>query len=70
MLLKSIFRKEKSIEQKNTDTSLIEQFMYPKFGPGQMWETVADIVEEKGGKIIKNSEVVEINIRWKIKLKN
>lgn len=60
--LKSVFRKENSINQKNTDTSLIEQFMYPKLGPGQMWETVARIVEEKGGIIIKNSEVVELNI--------
>ena len=30
--MKSIFKNEKSIEQKNTDTSLIEQFMYPKLG--------------------------------------
>lgn len=60
--IKSIFKNEKSIEQKNTDTSLIEQFMYPKLGPGQMWETVAQIVEEKGGLFIKNSEVIELNI--------
>lgn len=60
--LKSIFKREKSIEQKNTDTSLIEQFMYPKMGPGQMWETVARLVEEKGGLIIYNSVVSEINI--------
>jgi protoporphyrinogen oxidase len=61
--LKSIFTKEKSIEQKNIDTSLIEQFMYPKLGPGQMWETVAQIVKEKGGIIIKNSQVVKLNIK-------
>jgi protoporphyrinogen oxidase len=60
--IKSIFKNDKSIEQKNTDTSLIEQFMYPKLGPGQMWETVARIVEEKGGVLIKNSEVIELNI--------
>lgn len=60
--LKSIIIKDSSIEQKNTDTSLIEQFMYPKLGPGQMWETVASIIEEKGGIIIKNSEVVKLNI--------
>ena len=60
--IRSIFKNEKSIEQKNTDTSLIEQFMYPKLGPGQMWETVARIVEEKGGIIIKNSEVIQLNI--------
>lgn len=60
--VKSIFLNRKSIEQKNTDTSLIEQFLYPKFGPGQMWETVAGIVEEKGGIIIRNSRVVALNI--------
>lgn len=60
--LKSIFINEKSIEQKKTDTSLIEQFMYPKFGPGQMWESVAEIILNKGGKIIRNAEVVEI--KW------
>ncbi|MCK9205394.1 MAG: NAD(P)/FAD-dependent oxidoreductase [Bacteroidales bacterium] len=60
--IKSIFIKENSVEQKNTDTSLIEQFMYPKFGPGQMWETVAGIVKEKGGEILMNSEVVELKL--------
>jgi len=58
--LKAIFVREKSIEQKNTDTSLIEQFLYPKYGPGQMWETVAGIIREKGGTIIMNSEVTGI----------
>jgi len=60
--IKSIYKKDKSIEQKNTDTSLIKQFMYPKLGPGQMWETVARIIEEKGGVIIKNAEVTDVNI--------
>jgi len=60
--MKSVFKKEHTIEQKSTDTSLIEQFMYPKLGPGQMWETVARIIEEKGGVIIKNCEVVELKI--------
>jgi len=60
--IKSIFKKDESIEQKNTDTSLIERFLYPKLGPGQLWETVARNIEEKGGVIVKNSEVIEINI--------
>lgn len=60
--IKSIFKKENSIEQKNTDTSLIEQFLYPKYGPGQMWETVAAFIEKNGGVIIKNSKVVELDI--------
>jgi protoporphyrinogen oxidase len=39
------------LEQKETETSLIEQFLYPKFGPGQMWEEVARRVVEMGGQI-------------------
>jgi len=39
------------------ETSLIEEFYYPKFGPGQLWETVADAIVEKGGVILKNSRV-------------
>jgi protoporphyrinogen oxidase len=58
--LKTIFTREKSIDQKKTDTSLIEQFLYPKHGPGQMWERVAEIISEKGGTIIMNSEVTGI----------
>src|SRR5579875_1685585 len=39
------------IAQKDTDTSLIERFLYPKFGPGQLWEHVADKVVAAGGEI-------------------
>lgn len=37
--------------QRHTETSLIERFLYPKFGPGQMWEEVARRVSEQGGDI-------------------
>ncbi|HVW78689.1 MAG TPA: NAD(P)/FAD-dependent oxidoreductase [Alloacidobacterium sp.] len=37
------------ISQKETETSLIEKFLYPKYGPGQLWEHVAQLVTEKGG---------------------
>ncbi|MGB7135251.1 MAG: NAD(P)/FAD-dependent oxidoreductase, partial [Acidobacteriaceae bacterium] len=51
--LKKTFSRKKSgdIAQKDTETSLIEQFLYPKFGPGQLWEHVADLVVEKGGEV-------------------
>ncbi len=39
------------IAQKQTETSLIEKFLYPKFGPGQLWEHVADLVQGSGGEI-------------------
>jgi protoporphyrinogen oxidase len=45
------------VAQKGTDTSLIERFMYPKFGPGQLWEHVADQICQKGG---------EIHMGWRV----
>lgn len=51
------FQRRSSISQKETETSLIEQFMYPKFGPGQMWEEVARRVELEGGEIHKRHTV-------------
>lgn len=58
--VKSIFRTSKSIEQKETETSLIEQFLYPKLGPGQLWEEVARQITELGGEIRLNHTVKEI----------
>lgn len=49
--VKSKWRKPGDISQKNTETSLIEQFLYPKLGPGQFWETVADEVQSRGGEL-------------------
>ncbi len=46
-----------SIGQKGTDTSLIERFLYPKFGPGQLWEHVADRIVQMGGEMHKNAAV-------------
>lgn len=56
-------RKKKSsdnISQKDTETSLIEQFLYPKLGPGQLWEEVARQVEAMGGIIHMHHDVQEI----------
>lgn len=39
------------VAQKGTETSLIERFLYPKFGPGQMWRIVAEELRAKGGEI-------------------
>jgi protoporphyrinogen oxidase len=58
--LKNIFSKDASIDQKKTETSLIEQFMYPKYGPGQLWEKVAGLIEKKGGEVNLNQRVVGI----------
>ena len=49
------------IRQKNTETSLIGQFLYPKFGPGQLWETVAEKVQQQGGEIHMKAKVIGVN---------
>jgi protoporphyrinogen oxidase len=41
-------------------TSLIEEFQYPKYGPGMMWEVCRDKVEAAGSKVIMKSPVVRI----------
>lgn len=55
-MLKKIFH----IKSKKVETSLIEQFYYPKYGPGQLWETVASEFEKLGGRILKEHKVVKI----------
>jgi protoporphyrinogen oxidase len=56
------------IGQKGTETSLIEQFLYPKFGPGQMWEEVARRVIEMGGEIHTDCRAERlITDGWKVR---
>src|SRR4051812_11047838 len=42
-------------------TSLIEDFQYPKYGPGMMWERCRDLIEAKGVSVELNTRVVGIN---------
>lgn len=53
----SLFRTDKSVAQQGTSTSLIEQFLYPKYGPGQMWETVAAEIIRLGGELHLNTSL-------------
>ncbi len=52
--------KPKDIKQKNVETSLIEQFLYPKHGPGQLWEEVARQVTTQGATLLMQHDVVGI----------
>lgn len=61
VLLNAIKPKKKTdISQKNVETSLIEAFLYPKLGPGHMWETVAKRVVEGGGEVSRNQIITKI----------
>ncbi len=48
-------------KSKQVETSLIEQFMYPKLGPGQLWEVVAEMVERGGGQVLLNQRAARIH---------
>ena len=55
------------IRQKNSETSLIEQFLYPKYGPGQLWEHVAKLVEQNGGEVRMGWRVKNLHVRTDIR---
>jgi protoporphyrinogen oxidase len=58
--LKKTFSRKRAdgIAQKGVETSLIERFLYPKFGPGQLWEHVAELVQQRGG---------EVRMGWRVR---
>jgi protoporphyrinogen oxidase len=43
-------------------TTLIEEFQYPKLGPGMMWERCRDLVEEGGGTVLMSTSVESISV--------
>ncbi|WP_109486971.1 NAD(P)/FAD-dependent oxidoreductase [Occallatibacter savannae] len=63
--VKKLFASSKpkgDIRQKDSETSLIEQFLYPKYGPGQLWEHVAKQVQSKGGEVRLGWRVEGLNV--------
>ena len=55
-------KKKNDIKQKNKETSLIDTFLYPKYGSGQLWEKLSKEIQKMGGEIYLNSKVSKINI--------
>jgi len=58
----SWFRSKGDVAQKDVETSLIERFLYPKYGPGQMWETCAEKIIDGGGEIRMGYRAVRLNV--------
>ena len=42
--------------------SLIQEFHYPRYGPGQMWEAMASAIKENGGDVKVDEPVVRLEI--------
>jgi protoporphyrinogen oxidase len=60
--IRRLFQTRQDIRQKEVETSLIEQFMYPRLGPGQLWEIVARKVTEMGGIIHTGFQVDSLHV--------
>jgi protoporphyrinogen oxidase len=54
-------KKSSDLSQKKVETSLIEQFLYPKYGPGQLWEHVADLIQQRGGQVTTGMRVTKLH---------
>ena len=59
-ILKDVFGKIFHVSNRKVNTSLIEQFKYPKLGPGELWDVTASRVCELGGTIIKGAKVTKL----------
>lgn len=57
-IIQDIFGKLFHASNRKVETSLIEEFSYPKLGPGQLWEITAAEIEKMGGSILLGARVV------------
>ncbi len=60
-VLANAFKKKSGKTGGKVETSLIEEFSYPKLGPGQLWDVTASEIQKKGGQIITGAKVIKIN---------
>lgn len=62
-IIKDVFSKifRRNSDTRKVETSLIEQFYYPKYGPGQLWEKAAEEFEKMGGEIRKKAKVINLH---------
>ena len=61
-ILKDMLSKLNPSKNREVETSLIEEFLYPKYGPGQLWETVAEEIKAMGGEIIFNVKAENVHV--------
>ncbi len=58
----AVRRRPAGADQRDIETSLLERFLYPKYGPGQMWETVASEVRRLGGEVLTDTALVGLGV--------
>ena len=64
-ILKDVLRKALpgKVDSGKVETSLIEEFSYPKYGPGQLWECAAEEFEKLGGTLKKHCRVTGVRTK-------
>lgn len=63
-IIKDMFSKAFGTKGKGkVETSLIESFVYPKYGPGQLWEATAEEIVKKGGELKMQADVTGIHVQ-------
>ena len=60
-VLKNALGKAFGKKDRKVETSLIEEFSYPKLGPGQLWDVTAEEIRKKGGTILTGAKVVALH---------
>ncbi|MGN0307272.1 MAG: NAD(P)/FAD-dependent oxidoreductase [Lachnospiraceae bacterium] len=60
-IIKDMLGKVFKVKNRKVETSLIEEFKYPKLGPGQLWEVTADEIMKMGGTILKQARVTGLH---------
>ncbi len=65
ILLRNALETMGLVKRKTEETSLIQHFYYPKYGPGQMWEEMAKKIEQLGGVILFQHKVIQIKQKQK-----
>ena len=60
-VVKNALEKQFGKKDRKVETSLIEEFSYPKLGPGELWDVTAEEVLRMGGTILKNAKVTKIH---------
>lgn len=64
-VMHDIFNKLIGRTNASFETSLIDRFLYPKYGPGQLWEKMRDDVVSGGASIEMSTPVSALKIRHK-----
>jgi protoporphyrinogen oxidase len=56
----ALLPKRKAKNRGEVVTTLIDKFRYPRFGPGQMWERVAEIGRKKGSPVLFGRSIDQV----------